>query len=229
MTRYFSLPSICIERGAVRWFALLGFLWTAGVCPAAGQSLPGQVLRPSIIPDIPVVDQDGNAHRFFTDLVKGKVVAINFGYTSCTAVCPVQGRRFQQLQTLLGSRLGQSVFLITVTTDPVHDTPANLKAWGAQFGAKPGWTLVTGVPTDIQQLLGVFVSAAPVTSTPVDPQGGGRQDGYHLPVIVMVNEPRNLMKIDFSLSAPYWINQSLTTWYDPLTPTPVPTPIPAKR
>ena len=214
---YFSLQTRT-RRFPVRWFALLGLLWAiAGACPSA----VGQILRPSIIPDIPVVDQDGNARHFFTDLVKGKVVAINFGYTSCTKVCPMQGQHFAQLQTLLGSRLGQSVFLVTVTTDPAHDTPASLKNWGAQFGAKPGWTLVTGNPTDLQQLLSVFVSSAPLSSTPVDPQGGGGRDGFHLPVIVMVNEPRNLMKIDFSLSAPYWINRSLTTWYDPPPPHPV--------
>ena len=45
----------------------------------------------------------------------------------------------------------------------------------------------------------------------------------------MVNEPRNLMKIEFSLSAAYWINRSLTTWYDLPTTTTKPVASRAKR
>lgn len=38
--------------------------------------------------------------------------------------------------------------------------------------------------------------------------------------IVMINEPRGLSKVDFSLSAAFWVNRSLTTWWDLPSPTP---------
>ena len=109
------------------------------------------------IPDVPVVDQNGKSHHFYGDLIKDRVVAVNFVFTSCTTICPVMGATFAQVQKLLGTR--DDVTLISVTIDPRNDTPARLAAWGRKVGAKPGWTLVTGDPADIDTLLkamGVF-------------------------------------------------------------------------
>jgi len=109
------------------------------------------------IPDVTVVDQNGKTVQFHRDLVKGKLVAMNFIFTSCTTVCTPMGANFAALQKLLGDRT--DVTLISVSIDPSHDTPARLKAWSARFHAKPGWTLVTGVPSDLERLvkaLGVY-------------------------------------------------------------------------
>ena len=123
--------------------------------PAAPQGAPVKGAAPAVapIPDVWVVDQDGNKRRFYTDLVKGKVVAINFVFTSCTYICPMQGKNFGQLQASLGDRLGREVHLVSVSTDPATDTPARLKAWAATFGARPGWTLVTGEREEMDKLL----------------------------------------------------------------------------
>jgi protein SCO1 len=110
------------------------------------------------IPDVPVVDQSGARRRFYTDLVEGRVVAINFIFTSCTTICPAMGATFARLQTLLGDR---DVSLISVSVDPVTDTPQRLAAWSGQLGGRTGWTLVTGQTADLDQLrksLGVFTA-----------------------------------------------------------------------
>jgi protein SCO1/2 len=112
---------------------------------------------PMHIPDVKVVDQAGQSHNFYADLVKDRIVAVNFVFTSCTTICPVMGATFAQVQKLLGKR--DDVALISITIDPRNDTPARLAAWGKKVGAKPGWTLVTGDPNDIDSLLkamGVF-------------------------------------------------------------------------
>jgi len=112
---------------------------------------------PMHIPNVAVVDQSGKHHDFYTDLVKDRVVAVNFVFTSCTTICPVMGATFAQVQKLLGAR--DDVSLISISIDPRNDTPARLAAWGKKVGAKPGWTLVTGDPNDIDALLkamGVF-------------------------------------------------------------------------
>lgn len=109
------------------------------------------------IPDVPVVDQAGQHHNFYSGLVQGRVVAVNFVFTSCTTICPVMGATFAQVQKLLGRR--DDIALISISIDPRTDTPARLAAWGKKVGAKPGWTLVTGDPDDINTLLkamGVF-------------------------------------------------------------------------
>jgi protein SCO1/2 len=105
------------------------------------------------IPDLEVIDQYGKRMRFYTDLVKGKVVVINFIYTTCTYVCPMQGATFSRLQSALGDRIGKDVYLISVSTDPLTDTSAKLKAWGERFKAKQGWRLVTGAKTQMDKLL----------------------------------------------------------------------------
>lgn len=106
---------------------------------------------PMRIPDVAVIDQSGQSHNFYADLVKDRVVAVNFVFTSCTTICPIMGATFAQVQKLLGS--GDDVSLISITIDPRNDTPARLAAWGKKVGAKPGWTLVTGAPADIEALL----------------------------------------------------------------------------
>src|ERR1051326_8359915 len=114
---------------------------------------------PLRIPNVPAVDQNGKSHNFYTDLVKDRVVAVNFVFTSCTTICPVMGATFAQVQKLLGSR--DDVSLISISIDPRNDTPARLAAWGKKVGARPGWTLVTGAPADIEALqraMGVFTA-----------------------------------------------------------------------
>jgi cytochrome oxidase Cu insertion factor (SCO1/SenC/PrrC family) len=105
------------------------------------------------IPDVPLQDQNGRPVHFYKDLVQGRVVAVNFVFTSCTTVCPPLGGVFGQLRKLLGDRAGRDVHLISVSVDPGNDTPAKMKEWGARFGAGPGWTLVTGSRPEVTRLL----------------------------------------------------------------------------
>jgi protein SCO1/2 len=127
------------------------------------------------IPDVACLDQDGKPLHFRTDLVKGKVVVINFIFTSCNYICPRIGESFARLQTILGQRVGKDVYLISVSTDPLTDTPERLKAWATRMHAKPGWTLVTGEKTEIDKLLKVMTG---------DPSG----QTTHSPVLLIGNE-----------------------------------------
>lgn len=106
---------------------------------------------PLVIPDVAVVDQNGHALRFYSDLVQGKVVAISFIFTSCATICTPLGAHMAALQPLLA---GQSdVRLISITVDPANDTPPRLREWSERFHGRPGWTLVTGSKNDIARLL----------------------------------------------------------------------------
>jgi protein SCO1 len=106
------------------------------------------------IPDVLLTDQDNQSVHFHSDLVKGKIVVMNFIFTSCTTVCSPMGATFAALQRRLGDRPG--VVLISVSIDPVTDTPARLKSWSQRFHAGPGWTLVTGPRTEVERLLKSF-------------------------------------------------------------------------
>lgn len=122
--------------------------------------------RTYTVADSPVQTQGGDTVNFYSDLVKGRVVAINFIFTSCTTICPTMGATFARVQTLLGSR---DVSLISVSIDPANDTPERLAAWSKRLGARPGWTLVTGRKPDVDAILksvGLF-TADPAAHSPV--------------------------------------------------------------
>ena len=126
---------------------------------AEGAAKRPEALEALRVPDVAVVDSDGRPLRFYRDLVAGRVVAMNFVFTTCTTVCPPMGANFAKLQALLGERAGRDVQLISVSVDPLTDTPARMKEWGAKFGRREGWTLVTGERAEITKLLktlGVF-------------------------------------------------------------------------
>jgi protein SCO1/2 len=127
------------------------------------------------IPDVELLDQDGRKVRFYTDLVKGKVVAVNFIFTTCTTICPPLGATFARLQRELGARAGADVQLISVSVDPATDTPERLKAWGAKFHAAEGWTLVTGPKPQVDELLRALGAA---TASPSD----------HTPTVLIGND-----------------------------------------
>jgi protein SCO1/2 len=135
--------------------------------------LPVGAAHAAGIADVSVRDQDGRALRFQRDLVQGRVVAINFVFTGCSAVCPLMGANFASVQQLLGDRLPQAA-LISVSIDPLNDTPARLREWRDKFSTKQGWTLVTGRKSDMDRLLQSLGAAAP------DP-------GSHAPFILIVD------------------------------------------
>ncbi len=105
------------------------------------------------MPNVPVQDQNGKALHFYDDLIKNKTVAMNFIFTSCPTVCPPMGANFGALQRKLKERNMQDIHLISVSIDPVTDTPERLMAWRSKFGGGPGWDLVTGKKQDITKLL----------------------------------------------------------------------------
>lgn len=125
---------------------------------AACHSAPVRAATPAgeramSIADVKVTTQDGRIVDFYSDLVKDKVVAVNFVFTSCTTVCPPMGAIFGQLQKLNAEHVGKDLHLISVSIDPVVDSPQRLEAWRARFGKPEGWTLVTGDEREITRLL----------------------------------------------------------------------------
>src|SRR5216684_4327926 len=48
---------------------------------------------------------DGRTVRFYDDLVKGKIVLINFIYTACGDICPGMTQNLAEVQALLGDRV----------------------------------------------------------------------------------------------------------------------------
>ena len=139
------------------------------------------------IPDVAVLDQDGNKLHFYTDLIKDKTVAINFIFTNCTTICPPLAATFQRLQKEMGEKIGKDVHLISISVDPVTDTPERLKAWGAKFKAGPGWTFVTGEKQEMDKLLNALGAAV-----------SKRED--HTPAMIIGNDAKGVWTRTYGLA-----------------------------
>jgi protein SCO1/2 len=122
----------------------------AGAAAAAAPTPVANRYGAEYFPNVPLVTQDGKTVRFYADLLKGKSVAVNIIYTSCTNECPLETARLAQLQRLLGERMGKDIFFYSISIDPEHDTPGVLKAYMEKFGVGPGWTFLTGNAADIR-------------------------------------------------------------------------------
>ena len=137
-----------MQRHLLAGIALLATLATAVLQPAQAQSRWSE----GYFPNVQVVTHDGKNLRFYDDLLKGKVVVINFIYTSCQDICPIATARLAQVEEKLGEQMGRDVFFISMTVDPERDTPERLNEYAKAFGTGPGWTFVTGDPADIRAI-----------------------------------------------------------------------------
>lgn len=103
--------------------------------------------------DVPLLDQTGKRVRFYSDLLQGKVVVINSFFGTCTSICPPMMTKLRQLQNALGDRLGREVFFVSLTVDPERDTPTRLREFARNYGARPGWSMVTGKKENVDWAL----------------------------------------------------------------------------
>ena len=117
------------------------------------------------VPDAAFVDQDGKTLRF--SAFKGSTVVMTFIYTRCPlpTFCPLMDRHFAAVQKALTSDPSmKGVHLVTVSFDPVSDTPPVLKQHAKELHADlTRWTFLTGNRDDIDQFaarFGVSVSRA---------------------------------------------------------------------
>jgi protein SCO1/2 len=94
-------------------------------------------------PDVKLVRDDGKTVSLLAELDDGRPVVLNFIYTSCTTICPLNSQVFEQFQERLGNT-HEPLHLVSISIDPEQDTPARLRAYAKQFNAAPGWNHYTG-------------------------------------------------------------------------------------
>ena len=164
---------------------------------------PRERIRARYFPNLTLRTQDNRAVRFYDDLIKDKVVIINFMYAECDGICPGMTANLVKVQKLLGHRVGRDIFMYSLTLEPAHDTPAVLKAYARGHGAGPGWTFLTGRPEDIERLrrsLG-FVDPDPVVD---------QVKASHIGNIRYGNEPAMLWAACPGLTDARWIVESIS-------------------
>ncbi len=125
-------------------FQLTGIMLVCALNPA--QAVPSGA---KYFPNVPLLNQDGKTLHFYDDVIKGKIVTINFMFTSCGDSCPLETAKLRKIQQLLGDHVGTNVHMYSISVDPDRDTPAVLKAYMKKFKVGPGWEFLTGKQEDI--------------------------------------------------------------------------------
>lgn len=149
------------------------------------------------IPDANVLDQDGRRLRFYTDLVKGRTVAINFIFTTCTTICPPLAATFRRVQQQMGERVGRDVLLITVSVDPTTDLPERLASFSAKFNRAEGWSFITGSKPEIDRLLRALGAYTP-------------DKNDHTPMVLIGNERAGYWTRSYGLAPPATLVKAIT-------------------
>jgi protein SCO1/2 len=137
--------------------------------------------------DVLLINQNGEKMRFYSDLLQGKVVIINSFFGTCQGSCLPMNRNLEKVQEALGERLGKDVRIISISVDPLVDTPPTLREYAKKLHAKPGWYFLTGDTQNVDfalKKLGQFVD--------------DKQD--HLNIIIIGNERTGLWKKAFGLA-----------------------------
>ena len=141
--------------------------------------------EPVPAPDFTLIDQDGNPVQLSS--LRGKVVLLDFIYTSCPGPCPLLSRKFSQFQKTLGERVGREVVLLSITVDPQHDTPAVLKEYARRYQADTaGWKFLTG---STQAIITVAYQYG------ADYYGEPGKEINHLVATYVIDQAGNLVKV----------------------------------
>lgn len=103
-------------------------------------------------PNVELTTHEGKKVRFYDDLIKDKIVIINFMYAECKGICPGITANLLKVQKLLGSRIGRDIFMYSITLKPEEDSPQDLHHYAQMHKVKPGWLFLTGKPDEIDAL-----------------------------------------------------------------------------
>ena len=157
-------------------------------------------------PNVELTTHEGKKVRFYDDLVKDKIVVINFFYADCVGICPGITANLKRVQELLGDRVGRDIFMYSITLRPEKDKTAALDHYVKMHKIKPGWTFLTGKPDEIEMLRRKLGFSD--TNPELD-----KDRNNHIGMVRYGNEPRQWWAMCPGRAKPKWIVESIG-WMD---------------
>ncbi|MDQ1707404.1 MAG: hypothetical protein QOJ88_615 [Pyrinomonadaceae bacterium] len=170
--------------------------------------------REHYFPNFELTTHEGRKVKFYDDLIKDKIVVINFMYANCEGICPAITMNLKQVQKLLGPRVGRDIFMYSITLKPDEDTPSKLRHYVQMHHLKPGWTFLTGKPEEIgilRRKLGFYTSNTEQDLNVTN----------HIGMVRYGNEARQWWAMCPGKANPPWIVESIL-WMDDGTEKPAP-------
>ena len=132
---------------------LLGIFCLTGA--EAGASKYKRSIENVTIPDVVLVNQQGEKVRLKSLLETDQPVLVDFIYATCTTICPILSAGFANFQREVGPET-KNVRLVSITIDPENDTPSAMKEYLERYQAQPGWDFLTGSRQDVDRVMKAF-------------------------------------------------------------------------
>lgn len=118
---------------------------------AAPSHEPFGPLRPPLTaPKLPLTAADGKRFEL-TERLRGRTTALQLMFTGCSATCPIQGALFGALAPLVAGQ--REMQLLSLSIDPLGDSPQAIGAWLARFGTHANWQAALPRVEDVDRLL----------------------------------------------------------------------------
>jgi cytochrome oxidase Cu insertion factor (SCO1/SenC/PrrC family) len=133
----------------------------AGLClgllflPLAGYAQQSEEERArNYFTDTEVIDQNGKKLRFYSDVLRERVVLISFIFTNCEYACPMLAQKLKQARGLMVPAIKDDVWFVTLSVDPERDTPESMKQFAEKQGVDESrWIFLTGEKQNVELLV----------------------------------------------------------------------------
>ena len=100
--------------------------------------------------NIELIDQNGQRLAFYDDVLKGNIVVISVIFTNCQGACPLMTRNLTMIRDMLPTNVRDEIQFISISLDPVRDTPAAMKEFAQTHDAdQERWLWLTGQPDNV--------------------------------------------------------------------------------
>ena len=104
--------------------------------------------------DLEVIDQNGKKLRFYSDVLKDRVVLISFIFTNCEYACPMQAQKLKQTRAMMVPAIKDEVWYVSLSVDPDRDTPEAMKKFAKRQGVDESrWIFLTGDKQNLETII----------------------------------------------------------------------------
>lgn len=136
------------------WCALLMLGFVGWPMAARATDVPSAA-RVSYLPNVTLVDQSGKSRSLAA--FKGRPALVGFIHTSCEGICEMLTAKMKSIAEELNPSFNTKVSMISVTTDPKEDGPAQLATYAKKQGTVgQGWFFFTGPEDQVDKVLKAY-------------------------------------------------------------------------
>ena len=137
------------------------------------------------VADISLINQLGDSIKL-NETLKGKILVVNFFFTSCNTICPVLMKNMKLLNKAF-IKNDSSVRFISISVDPTNDSVSRLRTYANKLAPNHDkWYFVTGNKSDI------YNYARKELKLKLNEGDGGKDDFIHPEQFILIDKYRNI-------------------------------------